>query len=452
MAEEIHERNLIRDKNTAMGGGFYLASATLAVERFAFYAVKWLMTIMVAAAVAKGGLGMGKADAAKVSANLVAMTYITPLFGSILSDRFIGARYLIPVGMAIMGAGYFLGYKADSIAMINAMILVVSLGNGLFKSQIHAVTGRLFKDQKLLDKAFSTQYAIANIGSFLGTAIIGVLVMGRGYAFGFLVCALALFASALVFVLGGKFLGDTGKKPFKDEEKKEKEEEKIKRDLTPVERKRVGAIVLVSFFSILFRVFWHLAYLPVYFHWAGENPAANWMVGSFTVPSSWFDALNSLCCIIMGPLLGMYWAKRARSEKGDFNMFQKTAFGLLLLGMAYGIFAVADVARGESQAGLLWIVAFGIILSLGEMVFAPLGNAFISKYAPAHLLSTLMSVWVFAIFISAKTYGYLYEFTLQFPFAKTYFIIAAIIAAGGILLLAFSPKLNRLVEADNQSN
>lgn len=451
MAEEIHERNLIKDKNTAMGGGFYLASATLAVERFAFYAVKWLMTIMVAAAVAKGGLGMGKADAAKVSANLVAMTYITPLFGSILSDRFIGARYLIPVGMAVMGAGYFLGYKADSIVMINAMILVVSLGNGLFKSQIHAVTGRLFKDQKLLDKAFSTQYAIANIGSFLGTAIIGVLVMGRGYAFGFLVCALALFASALVFVLGGNCLGDTGKKPFKDEEKKEKEE-KIKRDLTPVERKRVGAIVLVSFFSILFRVFWHLAYLPVYFHWAGENPAANWMVGSFTVPSSWFDALNSLCCIVMGPALGMYWAKRARSEKGDFNMFQKTAFGLLLLGMAYGIFAVADVARGESQAGLLWIVAFGIILSLGEMVFAPLGNAFISKYAPPHLLSTLMSVWVFAIFISAKTYGYLYEFTLQFPFAKTYFIIAVIIAAGGILLLAFSPKLNRLVEADNQNN
>lgn len=448
MAEEIHERNLIKGKNTAMGGGFYLASATLAVERFAFYAVKWLMTIMVAAAVAKGGLGMGKADAAKVSANLVAMTYITPLFGSILSDRFIGARYLIPVGMAVMGAGYFIGYKADSIAMINAMILVVSLGNGLFKSQIHAVTGRLFKDQKLLDKAFSTQYAIANIGSFLGTAMIGVLVMGRGYAFGFLVCALALFASALIFVLGGKCLGDTGKKPFKYDEKKEKEEkeEKVKRPLTSGEKKRVGAIVLVSFFSILFRVFWHLAYLPVYFHWAGENPAANWMVGSFTVPSSWFDALNSLCCIIMGPALGMYWAKRARSEKGDFNMFQKTAFGLLLLGIAYGIFAVADVARGEGQAGLLWIVAFGIVLSLGEMVFAPLGNAFISKYAPAHLLSTLMSVWVFAIFISAKTYGYLYEFTLQFPFAKTYFIIAAIITFGGILLAAFSPKLNRLVE------
>lgn len=447
MAEEIHERNLKIDKNT-MGRGFYLASATLAVERFAFYAVKWLMTIMVAAAVAKGGLAMGKADAAKVSANLVAMTYITPLFGSILSDRFIGARYLIPVGMAVMGAGYFLGYKADSIAMINAMILVVSLGNGLFKSQIHAVTGRLFKDQKLLDKAFSTQYAIANIGSFLGTAIIGVLVMGRGYAFGFLVCALVLFAAALIFILGGKCLGDTGKKPFKYDEKREKEEkeEKVKRPLTPGEKKRVGAIVLVSFFSILFRVFWHLAYLPVYFHWAGENPAANWMVGSFTVPSSWFDALNSLCCIVMGPALGMYWAKRARSEKGDFNMFQKTAFGLLLLGIAYGIFAVADVARGQGQAGLLWIVAFGIVLSLGEMVFAPLGNAFISKYAPAHLLSTLMSVWVFAIFISAKTYGYLYEFTLQFPFAKTYFIIAAVITAGGILLAAFSPKLNRLVE------
>ena len=432
--------------------GFYVVSLGFSMERFAFYSAKWLMTVMIAAAVVDGGLGMTDADAAKISANLVAMTYIAPLIGSIISDRFIGARYLIPVGMALMGAGYLIGWKADNVAMINMMILVVSIGTGLFKPQSNAITGRLFDDPKILDTAFSTQYSFVNIGSFIGTTIIGVLALSKGYSFCFLICGIIMFVNTIWFIWGWRFLGDAGKKPFKVDERKalneEAEKKEEKRPLTTVEKKRVGAIILVSAFSTIFWLFWYLAYMPVYFHWAGDNPAANWMIGNFEVPTAWFDSLNALCCITMGPLLGMFWAKRARSPKGDFNMFQKTSFGMLLLGLAYIIFAVADIARGENLASLGWLVAFGITLSLGEMVFSPLGNSFISKFAPARLLSVMMSVWTLAIFVSAKTYGYLYEFTLQFDFAKTYFIIAGISIACGIILFALSPKLNGLVAED----
>lgn len=429
--------------------GFYVVSLGFTLERFAFYSAKWLMTVMVAAAVVDGGLGLTDADAAKMSANLVAMTYLAPLIGSIISDRYIGARYLVPVGMALMGAGYLIGWKADSAFMINMMIVVVSIGTGLFKAQSNAITGRLFDDPKLLDTAFSTQYSFVNIGSFIGTTIIGVLALNKGYSICFLICGIIMFIDAIWFIFGWRYMGDAGKRPFKVDERKAlndaQEEKEEKRPLTSIEKKRVGAIVLVSGFSILFWLFWYLAYMPVYFHWAGDNPAANWVIGGFEVPTAWFDSLNALCCITMGPLLGSFWAKRAKSPKGDFNMFQKTAFGMLLLGLAYIIFAVADVVRGDNMASLGWIIAFGIVLSLGEMVFSPLGNSFISKFAPARLLSVMMSVWILAIFFSAKTYGYLYEFTLKFPFAPTYFIIAAIAIAGGLILYALSPKLNSLV-------
>ena len=263
-----------------------------------------------------------------------------------------------------------------------------------------------------------------------------------------------MFINAVWFVFGWRYLGDAGKKPFKVDERKAlddaAEEREEKRPLTTIEKKRVGAIVLVSAFSTIFWLFWYLAYMPVYFHWAGDNPAANWMIGNFEVPTAWFDSLNALCCITLGPILGAFWAKRARSAKGDFNMFQKTSFGMLLLGLAYIIFAVADIARGSNLANLGWIVAFGITLSLGEMVFSPLGNSFISKFAPARLLSVMMSVWTLAVFASAKTYGYLYEFTLNFPFAKTYFVIAAIAIVCGLILFAVSPKLNSLVVEDEE--
>ncbi|MDY3118934.1 MAG: peptide MFS transporter [Peptoniphilus sp.] len=441
------------ETKTKMPFGFYIVSLGFSMERFAFYSAKWLMTVMIAAAVVDGGLGMTDADAAKISANLVAMTYIAPLIGSIISDRFIGARYLIPVGMILMGVGYLIGWQADSVAMINLMIFVVSVGTGLFKPQSNAITGRLFNDPKLLDMAFSTQYSFVNIGSFIGTTVIGVLALSKGYSFCFLVCGIIMFVNAVWFVWGWRYLGDAGKRPFKVDERKaldaEDEEKEEQRPLTTIEKKRVGAIILVSAFSTVFWLFWYLAYMPVYFHWAGDNPAANWMIGNFEVPTAWFDSLNALCCITMGPLLGAFWAKRARSAKGDFNMFQKTSFGMMLLGLAYVIFAVADIARGGGLANLGWLIAFGITLSLGEMVFSPLGNSFISKFAPARLLSVMMSVWTLAVFASAKTYGYLYEFTLNFPFAKTYFVIAAIAIVCGIVLFVLSPKLNGLVVEDD---
>ena len=435
--------------------GFYVCSFAFTLERFSFYSAKWLLTIFVATAVASGGLGLTTADAAKMSANLVAFTYLAPLIGGFISDRLIGARYLVPIGMILMGAGYLVGWQASSAAMINIMIVLVSIGTGLFKCQTNAITGRLFNDPKQLDSAFSIQYSFVNIGSFIGTTIIGVLAGSKGYTFCFLICAIMMFLAAVWFIFGWRFLGEAGKRPFKVDERKEKKENKPaeeKKPLTTIEKKRVAAIILVSFFSVIFWVFWYLAYMPVYFYWGGDHAAANWMIGSFQVPTSWFDSLNGLMCITLGPVLAGLWAKLARRPQGDLSMFKKTALGMLLLGLSYVIFAMADVTRGGHLASLGWIVAFGVVLSFGEMVFSPLGNSFISKFSPPRLLSSMMSVWVLAVFFAAKSYGWIYEFTLKFKFAPTYFIIAAIAITAGIILWSLDKKLNSLVIKDEESS
>ncbi|RUT61828.1 MFS transporter [Clostridium botulinum] len=433
--------------------GFYVCSVAFTLERFAFYSAKWLLAVFVVAKIADGGLGLSAAEAAKMSANLVAFTYAAPLIGAFISDRFVGARYLVPIGMVLMGAGYLVGWQASSAGMVNLMIVLVSLGTGLFKCQTNAITGRLFDDPRQLDSAFSVQYSFVNIGSFIGTTIIGVLVGTKGYAFCFLVCGIMMFIDAAWFTFGWRFLGETGKKPFKideHEEVKVKETKEEKKPLTSIEKKRVAAIILVSFFSVIFWVFWYLAYMPVYFYWGGDNAAANWMIGNFQVPTAWFDSLNALACITLGPILGRVWSKLAKRPQGDLSMFKKTALGMILLGLSYVIFAMADVTRGGNLASLAWIVAFGIVLSLGEMVFSPLGNSFISKFSPPKLLSSMMSVWVLAVFFAAKSYGWVYEFTLKFKFAPTYFVIAAIAAGAGVILWLLDGKLNSLVVEEEE--
>ncbi|MFI3170924.1 MAG: peptide MFS transporter [Eubacteriales bacterium] len=424
--------------------GFYVCSLAFTFERFAFYGAKWLLAVFVVASVADGGLGLDPADGAKISANLVAFTYIAPIIGGTISDRFIGAKYLVPVGMIFMGLGYLVGWQADSVAMINIMIALVSIGTGLFKCQTNAITGRLFEDPRDLDGAFSIQYSFVNFGSFFGTTILGVVAATSGYSICFLICAILMFVDAVWFICGWKALGKTGAKPFKIDERVEAKAEVENKPFTTIEKKRIAAIVLVSAFSTIFWVFWYLAYMPVYYHWG--DGAANWMIGSFEIPTAWFDSLNAFCCITMGPALSIVWGKLAARPQGDLSMFKKTALGMLLLGASYVIFALADIIRGENMASILWIVAFGVVLSLGEMVFSPLGNSFISKFSPARVLSIMMSVWVFAVFISAKTYGYLYEFTLKFEFAHAYLVVAAIAIAAGIVLWSLDKKLNALVE------
>ena len=185
--------------------------------------------------------------------------------------------------------------------------------------------------------------------------------------------------------------------------------------------------------------------MPVYYYWGGENAAANWMIGNFEVPTAWFDSLNAFMCIALGPILGKVWSTLAKRPQGDLSMFKKTALGMLLLGLSYVIFGMADVTRGGNLAPLGWIIAFGMVLSLGEMVFSPLGNSFVSKFAPPKLLTSMMSVWVLAVFFAGKSYGWLYEFTLKFNFSTVQFVIAGIAIASGVILWALDGRLNGLV-------
>lgn len=438
--------------------GFYVCSLSFTFERMAFYSSKWLIGIFIVASVAKGGLGLTPADGAKMTANLVAFTYVTPIFGGFIADKWLSPRLCVPLGSILMGLGYMCGWQASaqsSSMYVWLMILLVSIGTGLFKGNLSGINGRLFDNKEDLDGAFSIQYSFVNIGSFIGTTFVSFIAYSTiGFGGTFLICGLLLFLDALWFAIGGKLtFGDVGKKPFKVDEVTEasgKKIEKVEDDpLTKKEKLRIGAILLVTVFSIVFWVVWYLTSMPILYHWGPDFDyanKANWMIGNFTVPSSWFDSLNALCCIVLGPILARVWAKKAKSKKGDLSMFKKTALGMLFLGVAFGVMAVAEVVRGDGQANLMWIVMVGVLMSLGEMVFSPLGNSFISKFSPAKLLGLMMGIWPVAVFIAGKAYGYLYEYLSKFSFAPAYAVVGVIVIVCGILLWSLDKKLNKLVE------
>ena len=307
-----------------------------------------------------GGLGLSDTVAANMQSNLTAFSYLLPLFGAVIVDKYIGARYTTPVGMFIAAAGYFTGGIAKSSAGVYAMIFLVSLGLALFKNG--AIIGRVITDKSQMDPAFSMRYTLVNVGAFIGTFLVGILykdVFAKDGVLGFAPC---FKMAALMMVLGGlwyifvcwRFLGDLGKLPFKktltEEEKaaeaKKKEETGTKQPLTMIEKKRIGAIFVASLFSIVFWIFWYLGYMPVYFYWA-EN--MDWVVAGYQVPSTWFDAANSLFCVILGPVTAELWKKLAARPQGDMSLFRKTGLGIAIIGVGYLFYAAIDIMRGGEK-------------------------------------------------------------------------------------------------------
>lgn len=436
--------------------GFYVCTSSYAFERMAFYASKWLIGIFIASEVINGGLGLTPADGAKMTANLVAFTYLTPILGGYVADRWLSPRLCVTLGALIMGVGYIFGWQASVVSspqFVWIMIVLVSIGTGLFKGNIAGISGRLFKNKDLLDSAFSIQYSIANIGSFIGTLTVSFIAYKIGFGSTFLVSAALLFIATIWFVIGGNAtFGEVGKRPFEVDDNKTYTKKDVKHNNTPLtlkEKEKVAAIVLFTIFSIVFWVVWYLTYMPVLYHWGPDFDyanKANWIIGNFRVPSAWFDSLNSLCCIVLGPVLAALWAKNAKSKKGDMSIFKKTALGMMLLGLAFIVMSLAEIVRGDGQANLMWIIVVGILISLGEMVFAPLGKSFISKFSPSKILGLMMGVWPFARFIAGKTYGYLFEALSQYSFAPAYGMVAIIVMICGIILWILDKRLNSLVE------
>ncbi|WP_250673627.1 peptide MFS transporter [Paraclostridium ghonii] len=438
--------------------GFYVCSLSYTLERMAFYSSRWLIGIFIVTAVAKGGLGLTDSDGAKMIANLVAFTYVTPIIGGFIADRWLSPRLCVPIGTVLMGLGYMCGWQASaqtSISLVWLMIVLVSIGTGLFKGNLSGISGRLFDNKEELDGAFSVQYSFVNIGAFIGTTFVSFIAYSSiGFSGTFLICAILLFLDTIWFVVGGKAsFGEVGKKPFKVNEANDKSQSGGQRSseepLTKKDKLRVGAIVFLTVFSIAFWLAYYLTSLPILYHWGpdfADANKANWMIGNFRVPSAWFDSLNSLSCIILGPILAMVWNKRARSPKGDLSMFKKTALGMVLLGLSFAVMALAEVVRGNGQASLIWIIIFGVLMTLGEMVFSPLGNSFISKFSPSKLLGLMLGIWPLAVFIAAKAHGYLYELLTKFSFAPGYAFVGAVVIVCGIVLWSLDKKLSKLVE------
>jgi POT family proton-dependent oligopeptide transporter len=187
--------------------GLYILFFTEMWERFGFYLMLGIFTLYMIAGESEAfpGLGMSNAEAADIYGSYLALVYLTPFIGGLLADRILGYRRSIYIGGALMAAGYLgLSVQAGMLSFYLSLLLII-LGNGMFKPNISVLLGKLyetpeFEDRK--DAGFNIFYMGINIGAFVCNFVAAYLRLTYGWGWAFAAAGIGMLVGLVWFAFG----------------------------------------------------------------------------------------------------------------------------------------------------------------------------------------------------------------------------------------------------------
>jgi POT family proton-dependent oligopeptide transporter len=414
--------------------GLFLLFMTEMWERFSYYGMRALLVLYAVAATnaMNPGLGWDNAQALTLYAWYTGLVYFTPLFGGWLADNFIGQRKAVIIGGLVMALGQFslaspLGimgvspaWSLDSLGIafpetptsFYVGLLLLVIGNGFFKPNISTMVGDLYpQGDARRDGAFTIFYMGINLGAFLAPLVCSTLGEDPAYGWrvGFLAAGIGMLLSVIIqLAFAQRYIGDIGREPAAARSLKLAGGHKV--PLTPDERDRLRVIFVIFVFVVMF--------------WAAFEQAGGLMnlfadqytdreVGSFTVPTGWFQSLNPLFIVLLAPFFSMLWSKlgtSGRNPKTPVKMY--IGLAQVALGFIFLVVAVFEMQRtADMKSAMLWLVLGYLFHTTGELCISPVGLSMVTKLAPLRLGSLMMGVWFMINFVANTLAGYIGAFS-----------------------------------------
>jgi POT family proton-dependent oligopeptide transporter len=461
--DEINQRTILGHPS-----GLFTLFFTEMWERFSYYGMRAILVLFLISSLDNEGWGWERKDALLLYAWYTGLVYITPIFGGLLADKFLGYRKAVVIGAFLMT----LGHAAMALEVFYDFYLYVGLsflilGNGFFKPNISSMVGQMYKDQgKIKDAAYTIFYMGINSGAFLGILLCGYIGETVNWHYGFGLAGIFMLFGMLQFHYGQKIFGDIGLSinKIKDKETITNEDNNeppkvisdrlivigifsfvtvffwwgfeqaggsmtiFANDYTNRDLVGTGALVFKIINSLLtivpmiiLTIILYLLFKNTFEKYAISNlflassfviiwGIVIWMLSrefsqdSTEVPASWFAILNSFFIIVFAPLLSKVWQSKF-NPSGPI----KFGIGLMLLALGFGILSYGSIniplgAATASQSMVFLILAY-LFHTLGELCVSPVGLSYVSKLAPQKLVGLMFGVWFVANFIANTAAG-----------------------------------------------
>lgn len=362
-----------------------------------------------------------------------AFAYLTPIAGGLIADRYFGARKTVMLGAVIMAIGHFL-MAIESLFFVALVLLV--LGNGCFKPNISTQVSSLYPEgDPRRDRAFGIFYMGVNLGAFLSPLVCGTLGQVYGWHYGFGAAGIGMIIGLIVFSFGQRYLPAE----ISVQEKRKTEE---KKPLDGSEWKAIGALIVLCALNIVFWAVYEQQGNTIQL-FADRN--TDWTVAGWTMPSTWFQALNPMFIFLFTPFLSLLWMRQ--SEKGtEPGSVAKMALGCLMLGGSFLVLMYATKGlQADQRISFLWLVACTLIYTFGELYLSPIGLSLVTKVAPARLVGLMMGVWFLSSFFGNYLSGYLGTFYETMSKENFFFMLSILGIAAGVMMFVLKRPVEKAI-------
>lgn len=349
-------------------------------EKFSYFGMRVLLVYYMTKQ-----LLMSQQQASMVYGLYTALAYLTPVFGGLLADRWLGKRRAVIIGGVVMAIGHFL---MTFDALLYPALLAIVLGNGLFLPTLPGQVGDLYaRNDPRRGSAFNVYYVGVNLGAFLAPLVCGTLGEVYGWHVGFAAAGIGMLLGLCVYIAGRKHLPP-------DPPRNSTTSLPLSALWAPEHRPLLRLLATITGLVVVFR----LAYEQV------GNSVAMWLDGGvdrvlsdgFTVPMTWFYSLNPLLVFLLTPWLVAIWTRQARSGREPAAL-DKMAMGAGMVGLAYLLVAWLG-GDAQAQVGWQWAALFFVLFTVGELFILPVGLGLFARLAPVGFVATIIAFWFLASF------------------------------------------------------
>jgi len=438
--------------------GLALLFVTEMWERFSYYGMRALLVLFLVASVENGGFGWSVQDASRLYGWYTGLVYLTPVIGGWIADRWLGTHRALVIGGTIIALGHFSLALESGPAFFAGLALII-VGTGLFKSNVSTMVGQLYPPHDpRRDSAFTLFYMGINLGGLLGSLICGYLGQSAafGWGWGFGAAGVGMVLGLAVYLAGRRrFLGDIGSRPAHALSLEAGHAGPLRKE----ERDRLGAILLLALFVVLFWMAFEQAGSSMTLFAERDTDRATpgwlrWLIPDETVPAAWFQSLNPAFILLLAPVFSRVWQRLDAAGRSPSTPL-KMALGLLLLGAGFAVLTLgAKLADAGVPVSPWWLVAAYLLHTCGELCLSPVGLAMVTRLAPLRLASLMMGVWFLANFAANLLAGYAAgtlervargEFVQLLGGQADFFLIFVLTSvAAGMGLAALAPVIRRL--------
>jgi len=162
------------------------------------------------------------------------------------------------------------------------------------------------------------------------------------------------------------------------------------------ERKRIGVIMVLAVFAVIF--------------WAAFEQAPtslNLFAADFTdrhlfgweMPILWLQSVNSFFVITLAPVFAAMWIAMAKRGR-EYSSIAKFTFALLVTGFGFYLMVAAAnkvIAGGDgARVSMWWLTGSYLLQTLGELSLSPVGLSSMTKLSPRRFVGQMMGVWFLA--------------------------------------------------------